>query len=208
MIEIIPNWHPIFVHFTVGLLSISVFFYLLAFISNYLTLVPNKVRSELEIVARWCLWSGAFITIGTVLAGFYAYNTVNHDTPSHMAMTNHRNWAIATAVVAILIALWSVWRHHKQKASSISFILALLIMQGLLLSAAWRGGEIVYRYGLGVMSLPNIANESNMDHHNQKNIQSLSVDNKPTSQEGLTSNSESNDEPPCVTGKLTSYTLT
>jgi uncharacterized membrane protein len=28
MIEIIPNWHPLLVHFTVGLLSTSVLFYL------------------------------------------------------------------------------------------------------------------------------------------------------------------------------------
>ncbi len=28
MIEIIPNWHPLLVHFTLGLLSTSVLFYL------------------------------------------------------------------------------------------------------------------------------------------------------------------------------------
>ncbi|MFT7414288.1 MAG: putative membrane protein, partial [Methylophagaceae bacterium] len=27
MISILPNWHPIFVHFSIGLLGIAVFFY-------------------------------------------------------------------------------------------------------------------------------------------------------------------------------------
>lgn len=166
MIEIIPNWHPIFVHFTVGLLSISVAFYVLSYLSkNLKIIVLSSIGKELEIAARWCLWAGAVITIATVLAGFYAYNTVKHDTPSHMAMTDHRNWAIVTAAVAILIALWSLWRYRKQKPLSMMFILALLIMQGLLLSTAWRGGEAVYRYGLGVMDLPDSMDESQMDGH-------------------------------------------
>ncbi len=166
MIEIIPNWHPIFVHFTVGLLSISVAFYVLSYLSkNLKIIVLSSIGKELEIAARWCLWAGAVITIATVLAGFYAYNTVKHDTPSHMAMTDHRNWAIVTAAVAILIALWSLWRYRKQKPLSITFILALLIMQGLLLSTAWRGGEAVYRYGLGVMDLPDSMEGAQMDGH-------------------------------------------
>ena len=166
MIEIIPNWHPIFVHFTVGLLSISVFFYILSYLSIKLNLIIlRSIGKELEIAARWCLWVGALITIGTVLAGVHAYNTVNHDTQSHIAMTNHRNWALSTAVVAISTAFWSLWRHRKQKPLSIIFILALLIMQGLLLSTAWRGGECVYRYGLGVMYMPDSTNESPMGGH-------------------------------------------
>lgn len=120
---------------------------------------------ELEIAARWCLWAGAAITIGTVLAGFYAYNTVNHDLQSHIAMTNHRNWALATATITVLIALWSLRRYRQQKPLNITFILALLIMQGLLLSTAWRGGECVYRYGLGVMDLPDSMNESAIGGH-------------------------------------------
>lgn len=36
-------------------------------------------------------------TIGTVLAGWYAYNTVPHTALSHAAMTDHRNWALSTA---------------------------------------------------------------------------------------------------------------
>lgn len=70
MIEIIPNWHPILVHFTIGLLAISTALYAAGFALKKVSLL---------ITARWNLWLGALITIGTVAAGLYAYNTVAHD---------------------------------------------------------------------------------------------------------------------------------
>ncbi len=37
------------------------------------------------------------------------------------------------------------------------FMLTLILSTGLLALTAWKGGELVYRYGLGVMSLPQVA---------------------------------------------------
>jgi uncharacterized membrane protein len=163
MIEIIPNWHPIFVHFTIALCSTAVGFYLLAYLFNQVRIIPKVLSTELEIVARWCLWAAALVSIITVLAGLYAFNTVRHDAISHAAMTNHRNWALPTACAILLVAMWSGWRHYKHTALNLTFILALLIAQSLLLSTAWRGAELVFRYGLGVMSLPQA--EEGEGHH-------------------------------------------
>lgn len=162
MVEIIPNWHPIFVHFTVALFSTSVFFYVFAYLLRKFGFI-SKISADFEVVGKWCLWLVGIVVIGTVIAGFYAYNTVNHDGPSHLAMLSHRNWAIPTAVAIVLVAAWSLWRTYKGKAITLIFILALLITQGLLLSTAWRGAELVFRYGLGVMSLPR--SESEGHHH-------------------------------------------
>ena len=164
MIEIIPNWHPIFVHFTVALFSTSVGFYTLAYLLPRFGLFSNLTK-DFEVVARWCLWSVGLIVIATVLAGLHAFNTVRHDAPSHLAMTDHRNWAISTACSMVLVALWSLWRTHKRKTITITFILALFIVQGLLLSTAWRGAELVFRYGLGVMSLPKSEGEGHNHQH-------------------------------------------
>ncbi len=152
MPEIIPNSHPVFVHFTVALLSVSTgLFVILQLLGSRL---PENLRQQLTTVARWNLWLGAAITVITVAAGFYAYNTVAHDAPSHAAMTDHRNWALATTPLFIGIALWSMISVWRGKALGWAFVIVLLIAQLLLLSTAWRGGEVVYRYGLGVMSLP------------------------------------------------------
>ena len=53
MIEIIPNWHPIFVHFTVSMLSIAAGLHVL---SHF---VPGTtLKAQLLMVARWNFWIG------------------------------------------------------------------------------------------------------------------------------------------------------
>lgn len=157
MIEIIPNWHPIFVHFTVALFSVATGLYVLSL------LVPNDhLKEQWRIVARWNLWLGMAITLVTVLTGWYAYNTVAHDEPSHLAMTDHRNWALATTTLFLLVTIGSILLHRAGKEISTLILAMLLIAMAALGSTAWRGGELVYRYGLGVISLPNTGNHGHV----------------------------------------------
>lgn len=152
MPEIIPNVHPIFVHFTVALLTISVGLFLILLLLQ--GRLPTTLYTQLHTVARWNLWFGTAITLITGVAGLYAYNTVAHDTPSHIAMTDHRNWAIATIIVFTGLASWSITRTRSLKPHGRTFVFVMLVAGGILMSTAWHGGEVVYRYGIGVMSLP------------------------------------------------------
>lgn len=159
MIEIIPNWHPVFVHFTVALLSVAVVLHLLA-LARW-PLAP-LLRMEAQVVARWSLWLGAGLSLVTALTGWLAYNSVEHDDLSHIAMTDHRNWALVTLALFVVLAVWSLWHWLTRRApnrglSAVTFATLLAVGGVLLASTAWRGGELVYRYGLGVMSLPNLA---------------------------------------------------
>lgn len=166
MVEIIPNWHPIFVHFTIALLSVAAALKL----GSYL--VGNEsLRDQWRLVARWNLWIGSGFVVLTVIAGVVAYNTVSHDTPSHAAMTNHRNWALVTAAVFLAIAGWLTLQVRSGRPRSGLFVAILVVATGLLGITAWKGGELVYRYGLGVMSLPKTdqhhhhGDEEGEDHH-------------------------------------------
>ena len=158
MIEILPNWHPMFVHFTVSLFTVATLFYFLTAFTGKL-----KINHEFLVIAKWCLWLTAIITVGTIIAGFQAYYTVAHDGPSHAAMTDHRNWALATFVAILALAIWSWLRHRSQQAPNALFLIGVLVGLGLLMATAWRGGELVYRHGLGVKSLPQ-ANEVGHQH--------------------------------------------
>lgn len=149
MIEILPNWHPIFVHFPIALLSLAVVMHVVIAFLN-----PSALRDELTIIARWNLWLGALFGVIAALLGLWAYNTVTHDTPSHHAMTLHRNWAIATLLIFVPLALWSYRRRRSVMPARAVFIVLLLIGFGVLASTAWHGAEVVYRYGIGVKSLP------------------------------------------------------
>jgi len=157
MPEIIPNLHPIFVHFTVALLSLAVGLFVVT------PFLKGSLKEQWSIVARWALWFGVGFTIITGLTGLYAYNTVAHDTPSHLAMTNHRNWAIATITAFLALAVWSITRFRAAKQLGMIFVVFLALSGALLASTAWRGGELVYRHGLGVMSLP----KADKHHHGE-----------------------------------------
>ena len=159
MIEIIPNWHPIFVHFTVALFFVSA----ALFIVETLSPVGGGWRLTCLIVARWNLWIGAGITVITLLLGWQAYNSVTHDTPSHAAMTDHRNWAFFTAGFFALLTLWSIILRKNRHGNRL-FTLLIFFAAIMLGTTAFKGGEIVFRYGLGVMSMP----KSEGDGHSQE----------------------------------------
>jgi len=156
MTQLLPHLHPIFVHFTVALLLVATLFYLLA-------LIDGRRRPQWLTVGRWDLWLGAAATVGTALTGLYAFNTVAHDAPSHAAMTDHRNWAVATLVLFLLLAMWTLMRARAGRTISAPIVGGLLIASLVLGSTAWRGGALVYQYGLGVRSLP--AAEPDDRHH-------------------------------------------
>lgn len=156
MVEIIPNWHPILVHFTLALLSISALLYLAGLVLK---------KKNLLIAARWNLWIGAVATVGTVLAGLYAYNTVTHDGMSHVAMTDHRNWALPTAGIFVTLAFWAAWKQRGAQAVSPAFVVIMLLATGLLAVTGYKGGEVVYRHGIGVMRMPEMHGDDDHDGH-------------------------------------------
>jgi len=175
MLEIIPNWHPIFVHFTVALLSLAAGLFVVT------PFVKSPLKEQWQTVARWALWFGAGFTIITGLTGLYAYNTVAHDTPSHLAMTDHRNWAVVTITLFLALATWSIVWVRKNKPLGTVFIVCIAIAGGVLASTAWHGGEVVYRYGLGVMSLPKAEGDGHNHSHgggNDHGSDSGSADNR------------------------------
>ncbi len=118
-------WHPIFVHFSVALLSVSTLFYLLSVV------FPRASnRTRWIDFAQWNLWLGSGISVVTALLGWLAYNTVSHDDPSHEAMEVHATLALITLAAFGCIALWVALRKQATE------------------------GQLVFHYGLAVDSLP------------------------------------------------------
>lgn len=176
MPEIIPNFHPILVHFTIGLLSISVLFYLL----RLLLPIHHSWKEQWLNMANWSLWTGCLFAIATAIAGWFAYNSVAHDALSHAAMTLHRNWALPTASLFLLLGLSSINLARKKLQPSFKFLSVAVIAGILLMVTGWLGAEAVYRYGLGVMSLPQV--EAGADGHNHSHGTEAEVTNTMSSQ--------------------------
>ena len=158
--EIIPNWHPIFVNFTVALFVVSTVLYIVAL------LAPNAPwRPGCLVAAHWNLVLGAGFALITVGTGLNAYYTVAHDSPSHAAMTNHRNWAFVTASVIVATGFWQWFQRRRGSQSDVLFAITLVLAGGLLTVTAWKGGELVFRYGLGVMALPEAEQSGHAHEH-------------------------------------------
>lgn len=160
MIEIIPNWHPVFVHFPIALTTAA-----LAFTAVGALFRNGPYAAQCQMTGRWMLWGAALFALIAAAFGWFAFNSVAHDEVSHAAMILHRNWALGTLVALLALAALDIWRGRSGKAPSYGLLGGLLLAWLLVMSTAWHGAELVYRHGLGVMSLPDTHAEQDMVPH-------------------------------------------
>lgn len=157
MIEIIPNWHPIWVHFAIALLVTGTIIYVgFGWKASSDTTEPTQPL----VVSRWMLWLGAIASLASLLTGYWASTSVAHDDLAHANMLVHRNWAIGATVIFVIGAGWEFLRRKANKASVFSAALFLVGSTALLVTGM-EGAENVYEHGLGVKRLPDV---SDHDH--------------------------------------------
>lgn len=180
MPEIIPNLHPLVVHFPIALISISAFFHVAAMFTR-----GKACSTHCAILAHTTLWLGALSALVAVFFGWQASNSVNHDEVSHAAMMIHRTWAVGTLSVLAILAGWDVWRNKVDSSPARWFAAAVIGAWGLVATTAWHGGELVYRHGLGVMALPEPeAGETGMGHeHHDHDHEGMPETQSPTNPE-------------------------
>lgn len=150
-IEVIPNWHPVIVHFAIAFLLAAAALFALGVI-----LASRPLGPAATLVARANLGMGLAAALVALATGWQAYNTVTHDEPSHVNMLIHLRWALGTTAL-FLAAGAAAWFDRGRAAGAGMGLLALLVAgSGALIVTGWLGGENVYRYGLGVLSLPQV----------------------------------------------------
>ena len=160
MIGIIPNWHPVFVHFPIAFITAA-----LAFTAVGTLFGNGSYAAQSRLTGRWMLWGAALFALIAAAFGWFAFNSVEHDEASHAAMILHRNWALGTLAVLVALAAWDVWRGGSRKTPSPGFLGLLVAAWLLVAGTAWHGTELVYRHGLGVMALPDAHAGQDMAPH-------------------------------------------
>jgi uncharacterized membrane protein len=148
MIEIIPNFHPLLIHFPIALIGASLLFHFGASLFS-----GHRLVSEWRAVARWTLWLAALSTLPAAGFGWLAFNSVEHDEAGHAAMSLHRQFALLTVFASIFVAGIALYA-RKQNAISKWQTLLVAGLFALVGATAWLGGEVVYRHGIGVLALP------------------------------------------------------
>jgi uncharacterized membrane protein len=157
--QIIPNFHPIVVHFPIALTVIAFLLSIAAYVRR-----SHPVSAQLAAAGHFTLWLAAIGAAAAVLFGWFAFNSVNHDDAGHAAMLLHRSWAIPTAIGLILLASWDAWKYRVNELISVPMLFLLLLLSQAIAVTGWLGGEVVYRHGIGVLSIPSSAGAGHGHH--------------------------------------------
>ena len=166
MIEIIPNFHPVVVHFPIALTMVA---FALALLSNLLK--SHRLAIQWAAASHLVLWLAAISAIVAVVFGWLAYNSVNHDDAGHVAMGIHRVWAVSTAGSLLALALWDIKKHLLTTILPLYFVVLLGAARASVGATAWLGGAVVYRHGIGVLSLPEPEEEGVAHDHEHEHEQ-------------------------------------
>jgi uncharacterized membrane protein len=145
--SILPGWHPMVVHFPLALVVTGTILLLAAKLVR-----QERYASVLATVGTWNLCLGAVGALVAIATGLAAVLHLNADVgvAAHQAISLHLRWAISTTLVLVLLAVWRGAGSAQESRPSWIFLVVLLAATGALIVTGYRGGENVYRYGVGV----------------------------------------------------------
>lgn len=128
--------HPLMVHLPLVTLPLAIGMDFLA----------RHRREEPWRQAASFLWGlGLLGALSAVATGLLAYARVDHSDLGHAVMTLHRNLALA-AVVLLLVSGAVRWRRPHASVAAVSGLLGVVLM----VTAAYFGGELVFRHAIGL----------------------------------------------------------
>ena len=141
------EWHPMVVHFPLALVVTGAIFLLAA------RLLPQPRHSAtLATVGTWNFCLGGIAALFALGTGLAAMIGLNLDLAARQAISLHVKWAIFTTLVLVLLAVWRGAGTAQESRPSWIFLVVLSAATAALIFTGYRGGENVYRYGVGVHS--------------------------------------------------------
>jgi len=146
--HVIPGWHPMIVHFPLALIVTAAFCLTLARLAPARRYVP-----ALAIVGTWNLCLGAVAVLFSLGSGLAAVIGLQVGLAAHEAITAHVKSALFTTVLVLLVAVWRGAGTAQDSRPSWVFVLLLWAATAALIVTGYRGGQNVYRYGIGVAHL-------------------------------------------------------
>ncbi len=133
--------HPTFVHFPIGLLLLGLLVELYAVFRT--SPLANRFGWWLQIAGT----VGLLLTVGS---GLLAAASASPLGAAKDVFEAHQSWAFATTATYSVLTLWRVARKGALPVSPVVYRLLLLAATLFLVVTAWYGGELVYRFAIGV----------------------------------------------------------
>ncbi len=143
--NILPGWHPMIVHFPLALVLTATAALLLSRL-----LRSDSLAAALATVGTWNLCLGAIAALFALGTGLAAVVDLHLALAARHAVSTHVKWAIFATLALLLLAVWRGAGTTQGSRPSWVFMLLLLAASAALIETGYRGGQNVYRYGIGV----------------------------------------------------------
>lgn len=145
MINLLPGWHPLVVHFPLALIVCAA-----VMLSVARVLRGGSLPATLATVGTWNLCLGAvgvFFALGTGLAAAIGLDVT---AAARHAISLHVKSAVVTTLLVLLAAVWRGAGTEPTSRPSWAFLVIMWAATVALMVTGYRGGQNVYRYGIGV----------------------------------------------------------
>lgn len=140
-----PQWHPMAVHFPLALVLSAA-----AALSAARWRALGRHAPALAVVGTWNLCLGALGALFALGTGLAAVASLHVGPVARAAVSLHVKWAIFTSMALLLLAVWRAAGAAPETRPSRWFMAALWAAAAALVVTGYRGGQNVYRYGVGV----------------------------------------------------------
>ncbi len=145
--ESMLNIHPLFVHFPIALTLTAGLLVLLHLVSR---------REDYLRMASFMIYLSAVSAAITLLTGYGAADSLGHDSPGHELVHTHRDMMQVYAGLIVTLAVFQylvnakVWPWLAANWVKGARLLLLAASLLVLIVGSDRGGELVFKHGMGV----------------------------------------------------------
>ncbi len=145
-----PNFHPLFVHFPIALIAVIAFCEIAALITG------KSIFRQASLVLAVFVVLGA---VGSVATGLAAEETVEHSGAAHKLMETHEVVGLVFLGIVVIYALFRIVFRSRTRGIT-AWICTILAVAALavVFYGGYLGGEMVYRYGVGVQAARTLTN--------------------------------------------------
>jgi uncharacterized membrane protein len=144
----VPGWHPLVVHFPLGLVLVAT---ALLFAARLLR--GESLAATAATVGTWNLCIGAIAAVFALGTGLAAVLDLDLSAAARQAISLHMKWAMFTTLMLALLAVWRGAGTAQTSRPSWVFLIVLSAAAAALVFTGYRGGKNVYEYGVGVRKI-------------------------------------------------------
>ena len=152
--------HPVTVHFTIALFTISILFDLIGMIT----------RNEKWYQAGWynLIFAGV-ASLFSILTGLIDSNQLQLQGEAAMTLETHKTVAFIISAIILGCLFWRITRRGKfPHQNKLIYFAVSLIGILVLIYGSYQGGKLVYQYGVGVQSP--ISSEKQMEEDSKNPV--------------------------------------